>query len=338
MKYARLLREGDVIGVCAPSSGVREDKFGRLTRALNNIEELGYGTVESASLRMNEKCVSAPAETRAAEFMSLYENGGVAAIIPPWGGEFLMDMLPYLDFDYLSDLPPKWVCGYSDITTLTFPLTVRCDIATVHGSCLMNMGYAKIHENDLTAFKVMSERTTAQKSSAFTGGYAPWDGPSGYAYDLSEKSEWKSLDGVASHFFEGRMIGGCMDVLCKLIGTRFDTVGDFLEKYKSDGFIWTLESCEMSSADIYRTIWHMRERGWFKHCAGIVYGRAAGYSDTMSFNLTDALKHGFGGMDVPVIYDADIGHIPPQIQIVNGSRGSVDYNCGGAEIVQELAE
>ncbi|NLO47873.1 MAG: hypothetical protein GX111_06085 [Clostridiales bacterium] len=31
--------------------------------------------------------------------MSLYENPDVTAILPPWGDEFLMDMLPLLDFE-----------------------------------------------------------------------------------------------------------------------------------------------------------------------------------------------------------------------------------------------
>ena len=336
MKYAKPLLPGGTIGVCAPSNGVGENLWARLDNAISNVRALGYEVIETASVRSRVKCVSADAETRAAEFMSLYENPRVAAIIPPWGGEFLMDMLPHLDARKLSALPPKWLCGYSDISTLAFFLTVNCDVAAVHGSNLMNMGYAEIDASDLIAFEAMSKPETVQQNFARRGKYTSSCDTTKPAYDFTEDNAWKSLDKSASHKFSGRMIGGCMDTLCKLLGTPYAPVEKFLDKYKNDGFIWTLESCEMSAGDIYRTLWQMRESGWFKNCAGILYGRADGYSDTMDFNLRDALESGLGEMNVPVIYDADIGHIPPQIQIINGSCGEVDFQDGHATVKQAL--
>ena len=338
MKYAKLLQPGDTIGVCAPSSGVKENLLPRLDKAFSNVRALGYETVETASVRRRAKCVSADAETRADEFMGLYENPDVAAIVPPWGGEFLMDMLPHLDFSQLAGLPPKWICGYSDITTLTFALTVCCDMATVHGSNFMNMGYAAIHGSDLAAFEAMSKPEITQRNSDCWGKFASWDDIAQSAYALTEQTVWKSLGRKDNIKFKGRMIGGCLDVLCKLIGTRFAPVPAFLEKYKSDGFIWTLESAEMNAADIYRSLWQMRECGWFEFCNGVIFGRPDGYSNTYDFTLTDALESGLGSLGVPVIYDADIGHIPPQIQIINGAYGEIGFNDGGAAIRQEMKD
>ncbi|NLU31445.1 MAG: LD-carboxypeptidase [Clostridiaceae bacterium] len=337
MRYPKLLKRGDTIGVCAPSGGVGgEVCLKRLDNAIENVKALGYRLIETASVRNSSKCVSADSATRAEEFMSLYENPEVAAIIPPWGGEFLMDMLPLLDFEKLSSLPAKWVCGYSDISTLTFSLTLMCDIATIHGSNLMNMGYARIHAADLRVFDIMSKSVTEQESWDFWGGYTSWEDITQDIYKLDKPSVWRSLQGDERICFKGRMIGGCMDTLCKLLGTRYAPVEAFLDKYRNDGFIWTLESCEMSAADIYRSLWQMRECGWFRYCSGIIIGRPEGYSDTQDFTLSDALSQGLGSLNIPVIYDADIGHIPPQIQIVNGSMGIVEYNNGKAYIRQSL--
>jgi len=329
MRYPKLLTAGDTIGVCAPSSGVPERLYLRLNKAVANVEALGYEVAKSDYIGDRIKCVSADAPMRAAEFMKMYENPSIAAIIPPWGGEFLMDMLPLLDYERIAALPAKWVCGYSDISTLTFMLTVKCDIASVHGSNFMNMGYARIHETDLFAFEAMSNAEMVQQSSPYWGNFRDWNDINGEIYAMNNESTWKS--DADRHEFSGRMIGGCMDTLCKLLGTKYAPVEEFLDKYSDDGFIWTLESCEMSAADIYRTLWQMRECGWFKHCTGVIYGRAAGYSDTHDFTLTDALKC----LDVPVIYDADVGHIPPQIQIINGAVGHVVYENGRATISQE---
>ena len=139
---------------------------------------------------------------------------------------------------------------------------------------------------------------------------------------------------VLAIYIEGMMIGGCMDTLCKLLGTRFAPVEAFLKKYKQHGFIWTLESCEMAAPDIYRTLWQMCECGWFKYCNGIIIGRPDGYKDKFNFTLIDALMQSLGGLNVPVLYDADIGHIPPQIQIVNGAIGKVDFIEGKATLKQ----
>jgi muramoyltetrapeptide carboxypeptidase len=335
MKYPRLLQKGDIIGICAPSSGVSGDVlFKRLDNAIANIKALGYRITETALVRSDVKCVSSDSSARAAEFMSLYENPDVAAILPPWGGEFLMDILPLLDFEKLASLPVKWVCGYSDVTTLTFPLTIMSDIATIHGSNLMNMGYVRIHDADLRVFDVMSSLAAEQKSWDTWGGYTGGDDFTQDVYKLDKPSTWKSLQGATHVSFSGRLIGGCMDTLCKLLGTRFAPIDAFLEKYKHDGFIWTLESCEMTAPDIYRTFWQMRESGWFKYCNGMIIGRPDGYSDKRGFTLIDALEQGLGSLDVPVIYDADIGHVPPQMQVVNGSVGTIEFSNGKATVWQ----
>ncbi len=112
MKYPKLLEKGNTIGICAPSSGVTEPLFNRLDKAIQNVELLGYKCSEATSVRQNIKCVSAKNTIRVKEFMNLYENPDVAVILPPWGGEFLMELLPLLDFEYISQIPPKWICGY----------------------------------------------------------------------------------------------------------------------------------------------------------------------------------------------------------------------------------
>lgn len=222
MKYPSLIKKGDTIGICAPSTGAPGEVLGRrLDNAIRNIEAIGYQVIETESVRKTLKCVSADAEIRAKEFMELYENPSVSVIMPPWGGEFLMDMLPHLDYEKLKQLPPKWICGYSDVTTLSFVLTACCDIATVHGSNLLNMGYASIHKSDMKAFDVMSNITTRQESFEYYGGYTSWDDFSGEVYKLDQPSCWKSLDHSDKISFAGMMIGGCMDVLCKLLGTKY---------------------------------------------------------------------------------------------------------------------
>ncbi|MBQ2292912.1 MAG: hypothetical protein II245_04465, partial [Bacteroidaceae bacterium] len=43
-----------------------------------------------------------------------------------------------------------------------------------------------------------------------------------------------------------RLIGGCMDILQMYPGTPYDKIKEFNEKYKADGFIWFMESCDLN--------------------------------------------------------------------------------------------
>ena len=60
-------------------------------------------------------------------------------------------------------------------------------------------------------------------------------------YNVTEKTEIKKFGAGkddAKTEISGRLIGGCLDCLSNLAGTKFDKVSDFNEKYKEDGIIW----------------------------------------------------------------------------------------------------
>ncbi len=92
----------------------------------------------------------------------------------------------------------------------------------------------------------------------------------------------------------------------------------------------------MNAVDISLTLTQMRLCGWFKDCNGILIGRPEGYSDVFDYTLKDALNTLRGQVDVPVIYDVDIGHMPPQLTLINGALATVKLNDGKGQITQEL--
>ena len=57
----------------------------------------------------------------------------------------------------------------------------------------------------------------------------------------------------------GRLIGGCLDVLVFLLGTRYDGTEQFVNKYADDGIIWVLESFNMEDVVIITHLWQMKE-------------------------------------------------------------------------------
>src|SRR6478735_9826952 len=85
--------------------------------------------------------VSAPAAERAHELMWMLTDPTIRAVVPPWGGELAIDLLPLLDWDAIASAEPPWFVGCSDISTLLTPITLRTGVATLHGNNLMDTPY-----------------------------------------------------------------------------------------------------------------------------------------------------------------------------------------------------
>ena len=94
MKYPKFIKQGDTIGICAPSSGV--GKFvQKFKRSIDNLHTYGYQTKETASVR-NESEPSNSSIIRAKEVEELLLDKDVDMIMAATGGDFLFDILPHL--------------------------------------------------------------------------------------------------------------------------------------------------------------------------------------------------------------------------------------------------
>jgi len=340
INYPKPLKKGDTIGIVAPSSGVTGVFAKKLDYAKANLKTLGYKTVEASHVKKQKKLTSASAKARADDFEKMYLDASISAIIPPWGGEFLMDLLPYLDFEKLKQAPAKWIMGFSDTSTLLFTLTLRLHMATAHGPNLLDFGSVSIDPSVKRALKILgkdAKDTFEQESLEFyqkewldvTKDHFP-------AYDLTEKVNWKILGIQKEVQLKGRLIGGNLDVICKLIGTEYDQVKHFIETFKDDGILWYFESCEMNSPDIYRTLWQMQMNGWFKYCSGVILGRADGYNDVGDFTIEDAYEKVFNPLNISVVYNIDLGHLPPQLIFINGAYAEISVKNGKGKVTQKM--
>ena len=96
-----------------------------------------------------------------------------------------------------------------------------------------------------------------------------------------------------------------------------------------------LENSEQKPFDVYRTLMSMKYAGWFDHVNGIIFGRNTGL-DNEDFSYLEALNRAFENFSIPIIYDADIGHKPPQMTMINGSLGNLKVENGKAIFEQQF--
>lgn len=339
MKYPEFLKKNDTIGLVAPSFGVSgfpyEDKY---LFARKKFEDSGFSFVEAKHLHGIRSARSATARIRAKELMEMYLREDVDFVESVAGGELMLEILPYLNFDKLGKAKPKWFMGISDNTVFTYALTVLCDVASLYGPCLGSFGKRRWDRSTKEAYEIITGQRLKQRN--FTRYQLPENAQTSddpYAdYYVTEPVVYKSLYGEEEVTMKGRLVGGCLDILVCICGTEFDKVREFCEKYKDDGILFYLEACDLNILDIYRGLWHLKNAGWFTNCRGIIMGRPLNGEAMFDVDMKKALKNNLKDLKIPVIYDADFGHVPPSWTIINGSFATIKYKNGKCSIKYEL--
>ena len=339
MRYPKSLQPGGTIGFVAPSFGCNMEPYKTaFLNAQEKFKSLGYRMDLGPNCYMGCGIGISNTPAKCAEEINEYyiskEND---ILISCGGGELMCEILPYIDFDALGAAEPKWYMGFSDNTNLTFLLATICDTASIYGPCAAAFGMEPWHKSLHDAMDILTGRVCS------VSGYDGWERESLkdeehplIPYHITEPrilkvqpaaSRLSLSDGIYNGpeiSFCGRLIGGCMDCLVNLLGTRFDKVAEFAERYREDGIIWFLEACDLNVMSIRRAMWQMEQAGWFKYVKGFIFGRPVAFGEEMmGMNHYNAVYEIASRYNVPVIMDADIGHMSPMMPLICGSRAQV---------------
>lgn len=340
MRYPEFLKENGTIGFVAPAFGCNIQPYrAAFENALKRWREEGFQVVLGPNCFAGDGIgISSTPESCGRELKEYYLDKKTDCLISCGGGELMCEILEYIHFEELKEEAPKWFMGYSDNTNMTFLLTTLCDTASIYGPCAAAFGMEPRHPAISDAMDVLMGKKRILE------GYDKWEKESLkdeehplMPYNCTQDSHVRSyipkdnggnsgsnMMPADSCEMEGRLIGGCMDCLVNLLGTRFDKVKDFLQRYREDGFIWFLESCDLNVFSIRRAMWQMEHAGWFEHVKGFLIGRPLVYGqDMMGLDQYEAVLPVVRRHSVPVIMDADLGHLPPAMPLVSGSYAKI---------------
>ena len=335
MRYPEFLKEKGTIGFVAPSFGCAiEPYYSAFNNAIKKWEEMGY------KLNLGPNCfasngvgISNEPRLCGEELSEWYCDEENDIILSCGGGELMCETVPFMDFERMKNATPKWYMGFSDNTNFVFLSTILMDTAAVYGPCASTFGMEPWHDAVQDAWDVL-----CGKKDTVTG-YDLWEKEGVkdeehplLPYNVTEPVVIKKYlceNGVAAETqedisFEGRLIGGCMDVLQMYPGTPYDKVKEFNEKYKEDGIIWFLEACELNLMSIRRCLWQLKQAGWLEYLKGFLIGRPMLFGEE-SFGIDQyrAVTDVLAEYNVPIIMDLDIGHLPPMMPIISGSTAKV---------------
>lgn len=291
-----------------------------------------------------ESHISAPAQERTDELTGMLLDPEIRAVIPPWGGETGIDLVPLLDFDKLRDAEPTWVVGFSDISTLLTPLTLVSGWATVHGSNLMDTPYRKapglLHPLEVISGSGRSTGVFRQQPPGVhrAGEWDRWeDDPTPTEYRWNGSGTWRRLDaGSGDIDVTGRIIGGCIETLSNLAGTRFADTSALRGPDGDEPLLVFVEAAESNAFEICRSLYGMRLNGFFDGAAAILVGRTTA-PDAATLTQDDAVLDALGALGVPLLADVECGHVPPHMTLVNGAVGRLTHDSTGSLLETRLA-
>ncbi len=325
MIYPKFLTNGSGISVIAPSAGITKEKEEGFDLSLSRIKTNGWHIKETASVRSG-LIESADPKTRVKELNEAFCDTETDAVFCACGGDLLISMLNDLDPQVIMN-NPKWLQGYSDPTNLLYPITTCLDIATIYGC---NAG----------GFDMDEPGKTAEYNFSFLKGEIPLQ----QSFDIYERKSFETGDELMApvkwetpngDFYErGRLLGGCLDCLTNLVGTRYDGTISFTERYYDDGIIWYFDIFSMTAEQVYLALWQMKEVGWFTTARGFIFGRVCFPNSFIGMTYEEAVKKALG--DVPLIMEADVGHVWPRMTFVNGAVATVKCKDGKGEMKLEL--
>ncbi|MEO8529580.1 MAG: S66 peptidase family protein [Pseudolysinimonas sp.] len=321
------LKAGDQVAVVAASQSLSA-VYPRVYQAgLRTLREtFGLEVVEFPSVSFDPEYSYRHPEARAKDLNDAFADPGIAAIISQIGGSDSIRLLPHLDIES-AVRTPKVLLGYSDTATQLVTYA-QAGLVTFNGPAVM-AGFAQLPnfpqlEAHLRA--VLFDPTPEYSYAPYpdwVNDYPNWSRQAGHEVGaLRPSTGWRWLQGDSPA--RGRLLGGCVEVLQFLKGTRFWPEPDVWANR-----IMFLETSEEKPPVSFMEYWLRNSgvAGTLDGLSALLVGRPRDYSDDESAELDTVILQvlaEFGRDDLLVVSNLDFGHTDPQWVMPNNVLAELD--------------
>jgi muramoyltetrapeptide carboxypeptidase len=310
-----VLKEGDVIGIVAPSCPIiGTDLEENYKRGLVEINKMGFKYNEGKTINLKKWHLAGSDEERAADINTMFLDKTIKAIICAVGGTGADRILDKLDYETIQNNPKPFM-GISDPTTLTSALFQLSNTPTIYGpDVCFGFGGVKSDEQKKWEFSMIKHILTSEK-------------PLG---TIKHLTEWNRIKGG---YGKGYLIGGHLGLYNRLKGTKY--FADIKNKPKI--FFWETTG-KYSNVD--RDLQNLIQYGFFENVVGMIIGK---------FNLMDKedeysdmppiekiISEKFIKYTFPIISGADFGHNTPNIPMPYGKLASIDGDKIEFQILESI--
>lgn len=325
------LYPGDTVAVLSPSTGLPSVFPHVYEQGLTNLQNIFDLKVKvMPSTLMDIDTLYRDPRRRADDINAAFADPEVKIIIVTIGGDDSVRILEHLDLDVIR-ANPKIIMGYSDATTFLTYLNQQ-GMVTFNGPTIM-AGFAQLAslpetfaEHIRTILIQGFDTYTYEPYGVYTQRYLDWNDPANAGKIETPRNDplgWQWVQGEGR--VNGRLFGGCIEVLEFLKGTRYWPTPEFWE-----GCLLFFETSEEAPPVplVRRFLRNYGTQGIFDRIRGILFGRARDYTDEQKIALVDMIRDlltiEFHHPDLPVVANLDFGHTDPQWIMPNGVMAEID--------------
>lgn len=295
------LKSGDTIGLIAPGSNAQEDE--EIHFAIDVLRSFGFKVKQGKHLFDRKGYLAGEDKDRAADLNQMFADKDVDGIYCLRGGYGSPRVLPYLDYPSIAK-NPKALIGYSDITALLNAIYAKTGLITFHGP----IAKQNFTEYTLNNFKKILFTPKANIELAKPPLFEAKEGQAEQDNRLTTISPGKA---------SGRLIGGNLSLMVKLVGTPYEP------DYKNR--ILFLEDVEEQPYRIDGMLTHLLIAGKLNQLAGIVFGKCTDCEASIqSLSIEQVIRDRLGNLNIPVLKGVMIGHIDDIATIPVGALATLD--------------
>lgn len=291
------LSPGDKIALLSPSYST---SMGKVDSAAAVIRSWGYEPVVGPNVGKEYlgKYAGTP-EERLSDILWALHDPAIKAIICNRGGYGTIRFVDRLDFRELRN-NPKWLLGFSDITTL-HEMETMAGVMSIHGT--MGTFLAKSGGND---------RTSLLARDILSGTIPHYEIPS-HPCDIPGKAT-------------GILVGGNLCTFSPVLGTEADAT-------RGKDIILFIEEVEEDMSHIDRLINTLALNGVFNRCKGVVLGEFTDCDANLDFTSVEEMICSYlKDYGIPVCCGFPAGHGDVNLPLVMGSLATLEVTDSGSSL------
>lgn len=292
----RFLHEGDKVALISPAYATSDEN---VTKAADVLRSWGMVPVVGPNVgKVYLGKYAGTVDERISDIRWALNDPDIKAIICNRGGYGTIQMIDCMTLKEFSD-HPKWLSGFSDITTLHGMLT-RAGVMSIHGTM---SSFLAAGGTDLTS-TLMRDILMGNIPSYYVVAHP------------------QNIQGHA----EGILVGGNLCTFVPNLGTQADAT-------KGKDIVLFIEEVEESMHNIDRQMNILRYNGVLDRCKGVILGEFTGCGTEFTYESVEAMLHDFlAPYGIPVICGFKGGHGEVNYPLIMGAPVVMDVRSDGASI------
>lgn len=295
------LKEGDKVALVSPSYTTPDSN---IQKTADVLKEWGFEPVIGKNVdKLDAGKYAGTAQERADDIIAALKDTSIKAILTNRGGYGSIQLADLIDPKLVKD-NPKWLIGYSDITTL-HAMQTKAGVMSIHGT--MSSSIAKTGGTD--------DNSTILRD--LLKGEVP-------TYKVPKNKY--NQKGTA----EGILVGGNMATFVPLVGSDIDV-------FQKDGIILFMEEIGENLRNIDRMFNSIELHGVMENVKGVILGEFVDSGTDLDYESAEAmLSQYLKKYDIPVLCGFPAGHDDVNLPIVMGAKVKIDVGDDGSTLAFDI--